>query len=348
MKEWRTTTVGDACDILDRLRKPITKKDRISGPYPYYGATGELDKCWVNNHAHVLRPHRSKLLDNWLIYYLNHSDLIPFVTGLTVPKLNQGKLRDIPLPLPPLSEQKRIVGILDEAFAATDAASTNAQQNLTNAKEVFQSQLSAVFMHKGKGWAEKRLAELGKITSSKRIFKREYTNDGIPFFRTKEVKERANGRDITTELFISKDRYNDIKEKYGVPQAGDILLTAIGTIGEVLVVDGQDDFYFKDGNVLWLKDFESVNPYFLRYVLVSFVEGLKRLSHGAAYSALPIERLKQHVVDLPSAVEQQDIVSLLDAIAASASHLESICLRKLDALAELKQSFLERAFSGQL
>ena len=125
--------LGDVCEVLDRIRKPITKRDRVPGPYPYYGATGVLDyvegylfdeplvlvgedgakweagentafavdgKCWVNNHAHVLRPDRGMLLDSWLIYYLNQSDLTPFITGLTVPKLNQGKLREIPIPLP--------------------------------------------------------------------------------------------------------------------------------------------------------------------------------------------------------------------------------------------------------
>ena len=133
---WGKKSLGDLCDVLDYRRKPITKRDRVAGEYPYYGATGILDhvagyifdeplvlvgedgakwesgedtafavkgKSWVNNHAHVLRPHRSKLLDNWLIYNLNHCDLTEFVSGLTVPKLNQGNLREIPIPVPPLT-----------------------------------------------------------------------------------------------------------------------------------------------------------------------------------------------------------------------------------------------------
>ena len=131
---WHPKNLGDLCDVLDHKRKPITKKDRIPGDYPYYGATGVLGyvegflfdeklvlvgedgakwdsgentafavegKIWVNNHAHVLRPHRAKVLDNWLIYFLNHSDLSKFVSGLTVPKLNRGNLRKIPIPFPP-------------------------------------------------------------------------------------------------------------------------------------------------------------------------------------------------------------------------------------------------------
>ena len=159
-KGWKTELLGELCDVLDYKRKPITKRDREAGEYPYYGATGVLDnvagylfdeplvlvgedgakwasgentafavegKIWVNNHAHVLRPHRTVLVDDWLIYHLNHTELIEFVSGLTVPKLNQGRLREIPIPVPPLAEQQRIVGLLDEAFVGIATAKANAE-----------------------------------------------------------------------------------------------------------------------------------------------------------------------------------------------------------------------------
>ena len=268
--------------------------------------------------------------------------------GATVDTLTIKKLQSVVVNLPPIKEQKRIVAILDEAFAGISQAVANAEKNLANARELFENYLNNVFTQKGEGWVETILDELGKITSSKRIYKREYTNSGIPFFRTKEIKEKANGRNITTELFISEDRYAEIKGKFGAPQEGDILLTAIGTIGEIYVVDGSENFYFKDGNVLWLKEFKTVNPYFLRYVLMSFVENLKRLSHGAAYNALPIEKLKNHIVYLPSTDEQKNVVSKLDALKEKANTLEGIYLKKLSALTELKQSILQKAFSGEL
>jgi type I restriction enzyme, S subunit len=119
-KGWQKKPLGELCEMLDHKRKPVTKRDRVAGQYPYYGATGIQDyvadylfdeplvlvgedgakwgsgentafavggKCWVNNHAHVLRPRRDTILDNWLIYYLNHPDLSESVSGLTVPKL---------------------------------------------------------------------------------------------------------------------------------------------------------------------------------------------------------------------------------------------------------------------
>jgi type I restriction enzyme S subunit len=139
---WERVPLGEVCDVLDRLRKPVTKSDRRSGEYPYYGATGIVDwvddyifdeplillgedgakwgpgeqsafsasgKYWVNNHAHVLRPKREILSDEWLIYYLNMSDLMPYIMGVTVPKLNQERMRSIPISLPPLEQQHQLV-----------------------------------------------------------------------------------------------------------------------------------------------------------------------------------------------------------------------------------------------
>ena len=121
---------------------------------------------------------------------------------------------------------------------------------------MFQSKLNDIFSQKGAGWEEKSLGELGTLTSSKRIYKKEYVSEGIPFYRSKEIKELAHKRDITLELFITKERYNEIKSRFGIPQEGDILLTAVGTIGEMYVVkNNEPDFYFKDGNLFWFKNF---------------------------------------------------------------------------------------------
>ena len=153
--EWPLAALGEVCDILDKVRRPITKRDRVPGPYPYYGATGVLDhvadflfdeplvlvgedgakwasgertayriagKNWVNNHAHVLRPDRTRLLDLYVTTLLVQTDLSPFITGVTVPKLNQAKLRAIPLPLPPLAIQESIVAELEAEQALVESS----------------------------------------------------------------------------------------------------------------------------------------------------------------------------------------------------------------------------------
>lgn len=204
-------------------------------------------------------------------------------------------------------------------------------------------------MNPGKDWEEKRLEELGQITSSKRIFKKEYVKVGIPFYRIKEIKELANGKDISTELFISRNRYLEIKNAFGVPKEGDILITAVGTIGEIYVVKKDEDFYYKDGNILWLKNFISIDPYFLKYVLISFVEQINKLSKGSAYNALTIEKIEKHCIYIPKSLsKQKNIVAKLDALSAQTKKLKENYKEKLDNLEELKKSVLKSAFAGEL
>jgi type I restriction enzyme S subunit len=102
-------------------------------------------------------------------------------TGTTMMHVGKNSMDNRVVPIPPLSEQKQIVALLDEAFAAIDQAKANIEKNIENAKELFQSKLNDVFSQKGDGWEEKSLGELGTLTSSKRIYKKEYVTEGIPF-----------------------------------------------------------------------------------------------------------------------------------------------------------------------
>ena len=95
-------------------------------------------------------------------------------------------------------------------------------------------------------WKEYRLGELCSISSSKRIFAEEYKSFGIPFYRGKEIIEKQKGTNISTELYISESRYEEIKNKFGVPQKGDMLLTSVGTLGIPYIIK-DETFYFKDG-----------------------------------------------------------------------------------------------------
>ena len=240
------------------------------------------------------------------------------------------------------------MALLDEAFAGIDEAKSKAEANAGNILAIFEAKLHQIFVNPGPEWKENALDELGIITSSKRIFKSEYVAEGVPFYRTKEIKQLANGREITTELFISDSRYCEIEKDYGVPIQGDILLTAIGTIGEIWVVEGKEKFYFKDGNVLWLKHFTSIKPQFLRFALISFVESLNKLAHGSTYSALPIQRLKEHRISLPSLEEQVEIVKMLESLNCDVRRIAYVQERKLTNLNELKSSILSQAFAGEL
>ncbi len=281
-------------------------------------------------------------------YFLNGIDFEKHRNGSTIPHIYFKDYKSERFPILELPEQKRIVSILDKVFSLIERSRNNAEQNLNNAKELFESYLNRIFEEKGEDWEFEKLGKLGTLTSSKRIYKKEYVDNGIPFYRSKEIKELGNNRDITLELFITEKRYNEIKQKFGVPKKGDILLTAVGTIGEMYVVREYDKFYFKDGNIMWLKNFNTLNTYYLKYALTSFVEKLKSLSRGAAYSALTIEKLKEYSIPIPPIETQRQIVAQLDKLQAETKKLESIYQQKIDDLEELKKSVLQKAFNGEL
>lgn len=375
-KGWQTRNLGELCRI--RTGKKDVNQGNPNGEFPFFTCAAEhtfSDSYSFDTEALLIAGNgdvgkvsyfsgkfeayqRTYVLSDFaeisprFLYLILDGKLRDTVSkqklGNTMPYIKVGMLTDFQLPVPPLPEQQRIIGILDEAFAGLATAKANAEKNLQNARALFESHLQSVFSQRGEGWVEKTLEELGTITSSKRIFKSEYMKTGVPFYRTKEIKQLANGRGITTELFISEARYKEIKSGFGVPKEGDILLTAIGTIGEIWVVEGDNDFYFKDGNVLWLKGFNSVNPHFLKYVLQSFVESLNKMAHGAAYSALPIQRLNAHRIFLPSLAEQEQIVATLHSLSQETQRLAAIYQSKLAALESLKKSLLHQAFSGEL
>ena len=161
----------------------------------------------------------------------------------------------------------------------------------------------------------KKLGDYCNITSSKRIFAEQYVSEGIPFYRSKEIIEKNNNQNISEPLFISKETYETIKEKFGVPKENDILLTSVGTLGIPYIVKNET-FYFKDGNLTWLKDFKKeLNQKYLYYWLSSKF-GYKSLTLraiGSSQPALTIDILKKYKLFIPPLPTQQKIASILSA-----------------------------------
>lgn len=166
-----------------------------------------------------------------------------------------------------------------------------------------------------KGWKETRLDEIVDITSSKRIFYSEYVDFGIAFYRSKEIIEKQKGNSISTELFITKEKYNEIKNNFGVPVKDDLLLTSVGTLGIPYLVKENEIFYFKDGNLTWFRNYKGLEPEFLYFYILSPV-GKKRLNEmtiGSTQSALTISGLKKLKLELPPLDEQKQIANILSS-----------------------------------
>ncbi|RSK40411.1 restriction endonuclease subunit S [Mangrovimonas spongiae] len=178
---------------------------------------------------------------------------------------------------------------------------------------------------KPNGWEETNLGEVCEITSAKRIFAKEYKTFGIPFFRGKEVTEKFNGNEVSTELFITKEKYEEIKEKYGVPVYKDILLTSVGTLGNPYIVEKDFKFYFKDGNLTWFKNFNEISSKFLFYWLIS-PQGKENLSHariGSTQQAYTMTALKRVEIVKPPLPEQKAIANILTAFDDKIENLQA-------------------------
>ena len=162
------------------------------------------------------------------------------------------------------------------------------------------------------------IKDICKIGSSKRIFASEYTKKGIPFFRSTEVIELANKKTFIPDYYISENKYSEIAQKFPVPQNSDILIAAIGAnMGTVYFVNLNYKFYFKDGNVIWLREFENtVNPKYLYYWLTT-QKGYKELCNtaiGSAQRALTIDKIGNIKFKVPNTNVQQHIVDIIGSL----------------------------------
>ena len=164
------------------------------------------------------------------------------------------------------------------------------------------------------------LGDVCEITSSTRIFANEYRNEGIPFFRSKEIIELGNGAtDVTDKYYISKERFNEIKKEKNIPQKGDIFLSAIGAnLGEAFINNLEYEFYFKDGNIIWFRNFDT-NRILSKYIYYwmkskDFERQYNNFSIGAAQKALTIDSLKKYKIPILDIEKQQKIVKVLSEI----------------------------------
>lgn len=210
---------------------------------------------------------------------------------------------DVLLPIPSIEQQREIVS---EYKTLTRRISLN-EQIIKNLEATAQTLYHKMFVegidkeNLPEGWRIGTLGEFCMISSSKRIFESEYCGKGVPFYRGKEITQKKNGEQILDLIYISEKRYNELIENYGKPQKGDILLTAVGTIGNSYMVQ-DEDFYFKDGNILWLHDFSitNVNLYVYEYMQSNlFKKHINELSIGSTQKALTIQSLLSMKIIFP-------------------------------------------------
>lgn len=198
-----------------------------------------------------------------------------------------------------------------------------------------------------RGWEVKRLEELVDVGSSKRIFYNEYVEEGIPFYRGKEVIELSKGKSISSELFISNDKFEEIKSKFEVPKKGDILISSVGTIGVSWLVDGFEDFYFKDGNLTWLKNYKTFlkGEYFDLWL--NSENGKNQIDGeviGSTQKALTISSLRNFKILFPS----ENVFEKIGDEFVNYSEQKRLNLIEIKTLTQLRDTLLPKLISGEV
>ena len=288
-------------------------------------------------------------------------DLYNYANATTVPAIRKSDLEKVPFPLAPYKEQQRIVDRIESLFSKLDEAKQKAQEALDSFEtrkaailhKAFTGELTAQWRKEhGVGmesWKKKALGDITDILSSKRIYKEEYTASGIPFFRSSEVVDLYDTGNTEPTFFISEQRYEEIKNQYGVPDVGDLLVTSVGTIGKTWIVDNRK-FYYKDGNLTQVRKSKLLDMRFLQFYIMSpeFKEQIEETVSGSAYNALTIVKFKKIRLPIPSVVEQSRIVRILDALLAKEQQAKEAAEGVLEQIDLIKKAILARAFRGEL
>ncbi|MCR9289142.1 MAG: restriction endonuclease subunit S [Bacteroidetes bacterium] len=196
------------------------------------------------------------------------------------------------------------------------------------------------------GWESGSFTDFCKIGSSKRIYESEYCETGIPFYRGKEITIKKSGKKINSPIYISKKRYFELISKYGKIEEGDILLTAVGTIGSSYLVKNET-FYFKDGNIIWFKNFkQKYNNYYLYDFMQSqhFFDLIDEITIGSTQSAITIKTLSEQNILIPNQKMIDRYYPLSHKIWNQIKNLNE----ELELLIDLKEIFLSKMSQTQI
>lgn len=188
------------------------------------------------------------------------------------------------------------------------------------------------------------------VTSSKRVHKSDWLSEGIPFYRTRELVKLSEQGYVDNELFISEDLYKTFKKEFGVPQKNDLLISGVGTIGVPYVISDEKEFYFKDGNVIWLKNkgvFDASYMYYL-YKTVFIDNQIHSMSAGTTVDTYTIINAKNTIIPLPPLSEQQRIVERIEELFAKLDEAKERLQEVADSFAVRKAAILHKAFTGEL
>jgi len=348
---WEYKKLGDCTEILDSQRKPVTKKDRKGGEYPYYGATGIQDyvdkyifdgryvlvgedgakwsafdnsayiiegKSWVNNHAHVLKPN-DNLKDTFLAYFLNYSDLDSYISGAIVRKLTQASLRNIDIPLPPLSTQLTIVSELDKINELIRLKKEQLKDYDNLAQSIFYEMFGDPVENE-KGWEVKKLCEISREIGDGLHGTPEYTEDASGCYF-------VNGNNLEDGKIVIKDNTKmvtkETKSKYYIDMDDFTILVSInGTLGKTAFYGGENIILGK--SACYIKLNKDVNKIFVYDLLKSdyFKKYANEECTGTTIRNVSLKSMRKFPVLYPPLPLQQLFASRITQIEAQKAEVQ--------------------------
>lgn len=338
---WTTNVTKEAQkdDVLMSVRAPV-------GPINF-----STQKICIGRGLAAIRA--SKMIDKDFLFnfLLKHENELVGNAGAVFNSINKTQIENIKIPVPPLPEQKRIVAILDEAFESIIKAKENAERNLKNAKEIFESYLQSVFKNKGEGWEEKRLGEICDLmtggTPSRN--KQEYFDGG-------EIKWLVSGDVNLGEINDCDGRITELgmknsNAKYLPVNSVIIALNGQGKTRGTVAMLRTKATCNQSLVSIHPKDINKIHSEYIYYNLNNRYEEIRKITGdtGNDRRGLNMSLIKNIQIPYPrSLIEQQRFITKFKALSAETKKLEAIYEKKLAYLEELKKSFLQKAFNGEL
>ena len=335
---WEIKKLGDVATILDSQRKPVTKKDRCNGIYPYYGASGVQDyvdkyifdgryllvgedgakwgasdksayivdgKCWVNNHAHILKLDNS-INDKMVEYYLVYKDLSEYITGAIVPKLTQQALKQIPIPVPERAEQERIVGELDCLSGIIAAKRAQLRELDTLAQSIFYTMFGDPITN-DKGWQTNALGNVCVVNPPK-----------------KDTLADVQSDDFSVKAGYVKSKqqrlYKDVQSSYTCFADNDILMAKVtpcfenGKVG--ITQNLVNGIGFGSSEFIVIRPVNVIKEYvyFVIQTPIFIDEAVKRLTGTSGLRRVPRTYVEECIISIPPIDLQKQFAEKIENI----------------------------------
>lgn len=397
-----TYLLNGFAECKDGNRKPINASERAEreGDIPYYGATGQAGwiddyltdeqlvllgedgapflellkdkayliegKAWVNNHAHIIKSHYGEVGDKYILHYLNVFNFHGYVNGTTRLKLTQASMRTIPVPLPPLAEQKRIVEQIESLFAKLDEA----KEKALSVVESFESRKKAILNNAFNGlystdwrekhhctladWKDRKINEICIPRAGFAFNSKKFTESGIQIIRMGNLY--AGKLNLSrSPVFYDISDVDDNIIKRSMVHDGDILLTLTGTkykrdYGYAVCIEGEHELLVNQ-RILCLSPTEKIDKEYLLYYLRSeifrdifFSNETGGVNQGNVSSKF-VENIE---IELPSIEEQKEISKILKNILTKEEQAKELAEFVIEQIELMKKSILAKAFRGEL